>query len=92
MSNKSAIGCFALLVAGLAFPSVLAATTAPLPHAEVERAVIDALPAWHGMDAHVIDYLDLTQPFATASPWTLVVARDARPPSADLAMMGNTGR
>jgi hypothetical protein len=56
---------------------------------KVERAVVHALPAWQGKKAQVIDYLDLTRPFATTSPWALVVAQDARPASADLAMLGN---
>lgn len=90
MRRQFAIGCFALLVAGLVSPSLLAAAAvAPLPQAKIEQAVIDALPVWHGKKARVIDYLDLTQPFATTSPWALVVARDAIPPPADLAMMGN---
>lgn len=91
MRNKFAIGCLVLIAAGLVSPGVQAATSAPLPHAKVEQAVIDALPAWHGKKAQVIDYLDLMQPFATTSPWTLVVAQGASPPPADLAMMGNAG-
>jgi len=78
-----------LLVVGLVSTSLQAAAVAPLPQAKVEQAVIDALPVWHGKKARVIDYLDLTQPFATTSPWALVVVRDAIPPPADLAMMGN---
>lgn len=55
----------------------------------MEQAVIAALPIWQGKKAQIIKYLDLTQPFATESPWTLVVVQDAKPPPADLAMMGN---
>lgn len=56
----------------------------------MEQAIVAALPVWQGRKAQIIKYLDLTQPFATESPWTLVVAQDARPPPADLATMGNT--
>lgn len=52
-----------------------------MPKAEVERAVIAAIPAWHGQKATILKYLDLTQPFATASPWALVVAQDPSPPA-----------
>jgi len=89
MHSKTAIGCFALLVTGLVFPNPVAAAATPSPRTAVERAVIDVLPTWHGQKAKVIDYLDLTRPFTTASPWALVVAQDARPPPADLAMVGN---
>jgi len=89
MRGKSAIGCFALLVTGSVFPSPMALAAVPSPRAAVEQAVINVLPTWRGQKAKVVDYLDLTQSFATTSPWTLVVAQDARPPPADLAMVGN---
>lgn len=89
MHNKIAIRFVALLVAGLVLPGPIALAAAPSPRAAIEQAVTEALPTWHGRSAKVIDYLDLTQPFATASPWTLVVAQDARPPPADLAAIGN---
>lgn len=79
MRSKFAIGCFALVVASLVFPSVPAATTAPLPQTKIEQAVIDSLPAWHGKKAQVIGYLDLTQPFATVTPWSMVIAQAAGP-------------
>lgn len=78
-----------LLAAALVLPGTAAAATAPLPKAKVEQTVVAALPTWHGKKAQIVDYLDLTRPFATPSPWTLVVAQDAKPPPADLAMMGN---
>lgn len=80
MRSKFAIGCFALLVAG-SVPHRAAAAATPLPQEKVEQAVIDALPTWQGKKPQVIDYLDLTQPFATTSPWALVVAQDSGPPA-----------
>lgn len=47
----------------------------------VDSAVIAALPTWHAQPAQVIRHLDLSRPFATRSQWTLVVAREAGPPS-----------
>ena len=88
MRTKFAIGCFALLVAG-SVPHRAAAAATPLPQAKVEQAVINALPTWHGTRAQIIEYLDFTKSFATTAPWALVVARDAKPPPGDLAMMGN---
>lgn len=89
MRVRSVIGRCGLLATGLALPGMASAAASPLPKAKVERAAVHALPAWQGKKARVIDYLDLTRPFATTSPWALVVAQDARPPPADLAMMGN---
>lgn len=89
MRTKFAIECFALLVAGLIAQNLAAAAATSSPQAKVEQAVIDALPAWQGKKAQIVDYLDLTKSFVTMTPWALVVARDARPPPADLAMMGN---
>lgn len=88
MHSKTAIGCFALLVTGSALSSPIVNAAAP-SRAAVEQAVTNALPTWQGQKAKIIDYLDLTQPFATTSPWALVVAQDAKPPPADLAAMGN---
>lgn len=89
MRVRSVIGRCGLIATGLALPGMASAAASPLPKAKVERAAVHALPAWQGKNARVIDYLDLTRPFATTSPWALVVAQDARPPPADLAMMGN---
>ena len=89
MHSKFAVGLFVLLVTSSVLPGPFAMAAAPSPRAAVEQAVVNALPAWHGRRAKIINYLDLTQPFATMSPWTLVVAQDARPPLADLATMGN---
>jgi hypothetical protein len=80
MRSKFAIGCFALLVAGLVYPGRGRAATATLPKAIVEQAVIAAIPVWHGQKASILKYLDLTRPFDTASPWALVVAQDPGPP------------
>lgn len=80
-----------LLLAGLAAPAA-ALTGVPAPsRAPVEQAVIAAIPTWHGQKATILKYLDLTQPFSTTTPWTLVVAQDPTPPPADLAMMGGNG-
>lgn len=81
MNGKLAIGWYALFAVGMALPAVAAAKVAPLPKAEVEQAVIAAIPAWQGRKATVLKYLDLTRPFDTASPWTLVVAQDPKPPA-----------
>lgn len=78
MRTNFAIECFALLVVCSASNPAAAAVT-PLPQTEVEQAVIDALPAWQGRKAQIIDYLDLTQPLATTTPWALVVAQGAGP-------------
>lgn len=75
MSRTSVAQWFRLLVAGLAVPVVAVAGTAPPTQAEVELAVIAAIPAWHGREATVLQYLDLTQPFHTATPWAMVVAQ-----------------
>ena len=78
MRNKFAIGCCVLL-AGLASPSCGRAAAASLPKAEVEQAVVAAIPAWHGQKASILKYLDLTRPFDTASPWALVIVQDPVP-------------
>lgn len=79
MRNRFAIGCCALLVACLVFPSLAAASAAALPQAKVGQAVIDELPTWHGEKPRVIDVVDLTQPFATTAPWSLVITQAAGP-------------
>ncbi|HKV66194.1 MAG TPA: hypothetical protein VJN66_07410 [Rhodanobacteraceae bacterium] len=81
MHGNLAIGWYALFAVGMALPAVAAAKVAPLPKAEVEQAVIAAIPAWQGRKATVLKYLDLTRPFDTASPWTFVVAQDPKPPA-----------
>lgn len=81
MRSKFAIGCSALLWGGWACRSLAAASAAPLPQAKVEQAVIASVPVWDGQRAKILKYLDLTKPFATMSPWTLVVAQDAGPPA-----------
>ncbi|WHZ19168.1 MAG: hypothetical protein OJF55_001317 [Rhodanobacteraceae bacterium] len=77
MSRSAVMGWFGLLVAGLAGPAVTAGVPPPT-QAEVEQAVIAAIPAWQGQQATILKYLDLTRPFDTASPWALVVAKDPR--------------
>ena len=79
MRGKLAISVVVMLVAGLASPSHASAATALLPTAEVEQAVIAAIPPWQGRKATILKYLDLTQPFDTASPWALVVVQDPHP-------------
>jgi hypothetical protein len=79
MRSKFAIGCCALLLSGLLLPSTAKSATAPLPKAEAGQAVIAAIPQWHGQKATILEYLDLTQPFGTVSPWALVVAQDPEP-------------
>jgi len=69
------------LVVGVVLPSIAAAAAAPLPNAKVEQAVIASIPAWQAQKATILKYLDLTQPFATASSWALVVAQDPEPPA-----------
>src|SRR6185312_11484489 len=68
-----------VLALGIVLPNLAAAGVIPLPKAQVERAVTASVPAWQGQDATVLKYLDLTQPFATASPWSLVVVQDPHP-------------
>lgn len=90
MRSGFTTGWCTVLAVGLVMPSIATAATVPLPRAKVEQAVISALPEWRGKKAQVIDYLDLTEPFATATPWVLVVAQDRTPPPDDLAFSGNS--
>jgi hypothetical protein len=76
--NKFAIAWHGFAL-GMVLPNLAAAGVTPLPRAQVERAVIASVPAWQGHDATVLKYLDLTQPFATASSWSLVVLQDPHP-------------
>lgn len=81
MLRNSVMGWFGPLLAGLVAPAA-ASAGAPAPtQAAVEQAVIVAIPAWHGQKATLLKYLDLTQPFGTASPWALVVVQDPNPPA-----------
>jgi hypothetical protein len=41
----------------------------------IDRAVISKLSAQFGINSKVFTHLDLTQPFQTKSPWTLVAAK-----------------
>lgn len=79
MRSKTVMYGCAVLVAALAFPSIVVADTAPLSQAKVEQAVVAALPVWDGKKPQIIDYLDLGQPFATTVPWALVIAQAAGP-------------
>lgn len=79
MRSKFAIGCFVLLMASWADPSHGRAAATPLPKAEVEQAVIVAIPAWHGRKAIILKYLDLTQSFDAASPWAFAAVQDPKP-------------
>lgn len=76
MSRNAVMRWFGLLVAGLTAPVVASAGVSPPTRTAVEQAVIAAIPEWHGQKATILTYLDLTQPFDTASPWALVVAQD----------------
>lgn len=76
MSHFPVVRWFGLLVAVLAAPAAAVAGSAPPTEAEVEQAVIAAIPAWHGQKATILQYLDLTKPFHTRSPWALVAAQD----------------
>lgn len=73
-----------VLVGGLLAPAAWATTTARSSAAVIDRAVVAAIPVWQGKTARVLDHLDLSEPFATASQWTLVVARDPGPPALPL--------
>ncbi|MGH8234871.1 MAG: hypothetical protein ACREPU_11870 [Rhodanobacteraceae bacterium] len=68
-----------MLAVGLVLPSLASVVATSLPKAKVEQTVVDALPVWHGKSAQIIEYVDLTQPFATAAPWALVVAQNLGP-------------
>lgn len=93
MRSRFAIGFNALLImVGLTLPGLAAAATARSSQAKVEQAVIEAVPAWHGKKAQILDYLDLTKPFATTTSWALVVAQDPMPPPADLAFWVTAAR
>lgn len=59
--------------------AVRATPVSPSSKAEAKQAVVDTLPVWHGKKAQVIDYLDLSHPFATTVPWVLVIAQAAGP-------------
>lgn len=91
MRIESVIAGCVVLAVGLLIQSAATADVARPSNTEIEQAVIASIPAWHGRKATILKYLDLTQPFATKSPWALVVAQDARPAPADLSMMGNAG-
>lgn len=70
-----------MLVVGLIFPGITVAADFPsLSKTDAERAVVDALPAWQGKRATIVEYLDLTGTFRTAPPSALVVAQMAGPP------------
>lgn len=71
----------AILLAGGTAQGAVAAGAARVAPAQVEAAVIAKLPVWQGHHARILAYLDLGGPFATASPWALVVARAPGPPA-----------
>jgi hypothetical protein len=79
MSRRAVVWGFGLLVVALGAPALAASGVPPPDQAEVEQAVIAVIPAWHGQKAAILKYLDLTWPFDTASPWTLVVVQDPEP-------------
>ena len=81
MRSKWAIGWCTVFAVAVVLPRFAAAVTASSPKAEIERAVVRALPVWQGRKAQVIAYLDLTRPFVTTAPWALVVAQAAGPVS-----------
>lgn len=80
MLRSAVMWWFGLSLAGLTTSAVASAGVSAPIRAAVEQAVIAAIPAWHGKKAQIIKYLDLTQPFATWTPWALVVAQSAGPP------------
>lgn len=87
MSRSAVVWWLGFMVAGSAVPAFAAGVSRPT-QAQVEQAVIAAIPPWHGQKATILKYLDLTQPFATTTPWALVVAQD--PHQRDVDPMGDT--
>lgn len=79
MRSKFVIWWCAVLAVGLVFPNLANAVTTSLSQAQAEHAVVDALPIWHGKRAQIFKYVDLTQVFATTTPWALVVAQNPGP-------------
>ena len=62
-----------------------------IPPSKIEQAVISTMPVWHGRQAQILDFLDLTRPFTTRSQWSFVVAQDSTPPPPDIADMEDNG-
>lgn len=81
MLRNAVVAWFGALLVGSLMPVIAAADTARPTRAEVEQAVIASVPIWQGHKATILKYLDLTQPFATVSPWTLVIAQDPVAPA-----------
>lgn len=79
MLDEVALRVCAGLATCLVWHVASAAVAKPLPSAEIDRVVVAAIPAWQGKPAEVLDRLDLSEPFATVSQWTLVVALDPDP-------------
>lgn len=72
----------AALVAAIgALPSPASATAAT----KANPRAISSLPDWHGAKARIVERVDLTRPFATRAPWTLVVGQFPGPPPAILS-------
>jgi hypothetical protein len=93
-SSRRVVGRFAgsLLVIGLAgvLPVVRSSASAAQA-AQIDRAVLASLPAWHGRQAAVVEHLDLARAFATRTQWTLVVARFPGSPPAALTQTEDAG-
>lgn len=79
MLRNAVVAWFGVLLVGSPMPAITAAGTARPTRAEVEQAVVASVPIWQGQKAIILKYLDLTQPFAALSPWTLVIAQDPGP-------------
>jgi hypothetical protein len=82
-----------LLVAGLCCVGG-SASTAQQAHtvsdAQIDQNVLAALTALHGSTDTILAQIDLTTPFATTSPWAVVVAKANQPDAAMLRWEGGT--
>jgi hypothetical protein len=63
----------------------------PVPAADIDRSVIGTLESRKVPRPTIISHVDLTMPFATASQWTLVIAREDGPPPRQVADVEDHG-
>lgn len=75
--------CCALLTA-VGTPHCLGANKPTFKGQEIDQSVIAALQHQGAAKPKVISHIDLTQPFATVTQWTFVVAQEGAPPTDEI--------
>ena len=80
-----------LTTAALALAAASVAAKAAPADSGVDRAVLASLAATYGIRSSVVAHVDLTGPFGTTAPWTLVVAKQPDDEGLDAYGAGGEG-